>query len=89
MKLFFPVFLVFAHLTCVVHAAQYLGTSSLLTCLWTVSQFTASHFDVKYYRHNRSVVFDVSAISNINAKIGANINLIAYGLNIVQKHQFL
>ncbi|EDK39375.2 hypothetical protein PGUG_03473 [Meyerozyma guilliermondii ATCC 6260] len=85
MKLFFPVFLVFAHLTCVVHAAQYLGTSSLLTCMDN-SQFTASHFDVKYYRHNRSVVFDVSAISNINAKIGANINLIAYGLNIVQKN---
>lgn len=85
MKLFFPIFLVFAHLTCIVHAAQYLGTSSLLTCMDN-SQFTASHFDVKYFRHNRTVVFDVSAISNINAKIGANINLIAYGLNIVQRN---
>lgn len=85
MRLLLPVFVVLAHLTYYVQAAQYLGTSSLLTCMDN-SQFTASFFDVKYYRHNRSVVFDVSAISNIDGKIGAEITLIAYGLNVVQRN---
>lgn len=80
-----PIFFVFAQLAALVQAYQYLGTSSLLTCMDN-SQFTASHFDVKFFRHNRSVVFDVSAISNINGKIGAEINLIAYGLNVVQRN---
>ena len=50
------------------------------------SQFTASHFDVKFFPSNNTVIFDVAAISNIDAYVGARIELITYGLSVLKKN---
>ena len=50
------------------------------------SQFTASYFDIVFYPGNRTVYMDINAISSIDAKVGANVNVIAYGLNVLQKN---
>ncbi|KAK6462763.1 hypothetical protein DFJ63DRAFT_174642 [Scheffersomyces coipomensis] len=69
----------------VVSGLSYLKSSSLLTCMDN-SQFTASFFDVEFYPHNNTVYFDVTALSNINAKVGAYVQLIAYGINAITKN---
>lgn len=50
------------------------------------SQVSASFFDVVFYPDNSTVVFHIQAISNINANITANVELIAYGLNILSRN---
>ncbi|KAG7194203.1 uncharacterized protein KQ657_004914 [Scheffersomyces spartinae] len=62
--------------------AKTLQTSSLLTCMDS-SQFTASTFNVVFFPNNRSLVFDIAAISNINLNITANVQLIAYGITAI------
>lgn len=47
------------------------------------SQFTASRFNVVFYPNNRSVEFDVTAVSNINGNVTANVQLIAYGITAI------
>lgn len=69
----------------VVSAVRYIKSSSLLTCMDN-SQFTASYFDIVFYPGNRTVYFDINAISSIDTKVGAYINVIAYGLNVVQRN---
>ncbi|KAI5968263.1 FLC2 [Candida margitis] len=69
----------------VVSAVHYIKSSSLLTCMDN-SQFTASYFDIVFYPGNRTIYFDINAISSIDAKVGANINVIVYGLNVLQKN---
>lgn len=67
------------------NAQQYLQANSLLTCM-DKSQFWASNLDVRFLPNNNSVSFDIKAISNINdVKVGLNIELIAYGLSVIQK----
>lgn len=66
-----------------VHAKNVLKTSSLLTCMDN-SLFTATHFDVKFYPDNKTAVVDVTALSNIDANVTANIELIVYGLSVFQ-----
>ncbi|KAK6202989.1 uncharacterized protein RJT21DRAFT_119100 [Scheffersomyces amazonensis] len=68
-----------------VSALSYLKSSSLLTCMDN-SSFTASYFDVEFYPHNNTVYFDVTALSNINADVGAYVQLIAYGINALQRN---
>lgn len=68
-----------------VAALKHIGSSSLLTCMDN-SQLTASYFNVVYYPHNTSIVIDVSAISNINANVSANIELITYGLSVLTRN---
>ncbi|CAH2353650.1 flavin carrier protein 2 [[Candida] railenensis] len=80
-----PFILVCALLTSSVRAVSHITSSSLLTCMDN-SQFSASHFEVTYYPHNSSVTFDITAISSINANITANVEVIAYGLNILTKN---
>ncbi|ODV81197.1 TRP-domain-containing protein [Suhomyces tanzawaensis NRRL Y-17324] len=67
-----------------VHAVNFIRSSSLLTCMDN-SQFTASHFDVKYYPNNHTVYFDVMAFSQIDGNVTATVNLIAYGINAFTK----
>lgn len=68
------------------HAAKYIKSSSLLTCMDN-SEFTASFFDIVFYPGNNTVYFNVVALSSIDNKtVGANINLIAYGLNVLQRN---
>lgn len=67
-----------------VYAQNYISTSSLLTCMDN-SQFTASHFVVTFFPENSTVIFDVTAISGINANVTASVSLIAYGLNIINE----
>lgn len=51
------------------------------------SQFTASFFDIVFYPGNNSVDFNVVAITTIDNKtVGVNVNLIAYGLNVLQRN---
>jgi hypothetical protein len=47
------------------------------------SQFTASSFDVVFYRSNNSLSFQVSAISTLSGYFQARVNVIAYGFNAV------
>ena len=51
------------------------------------SQFTASFFDIVFFPGNNTVYFNVVALSSIDNKtVGANVNLIAYGLNVLQRN---
>lgn len=67
-----------------VDGARFLKSSALLSCMDN-SQFTASKFDVGLYPDNKTVTFDISAISTIEDKITANIQVIAYGIKIVDE----
>ncbi|KAI5958845.1 FLC2 [Candida theae] len=83
-----PYKLLLIGLTClfnVITAANHIQSTSLLTCMEN-SQFTASYFDVVYYPGNKTVYFNINAISSIDAKVGAYINLIVYGLNVLQRN---
>lgn len=71
--------LLVAHLA---YAEQLIRSSALLSCLEN-SQFTASNFDVVFYRSNNSVSFQVSAISTLSGNFTARLNVIAYGFNAV------
>ncbi|CCH58233.1 hypothetical protein TBLA_0A04380 [Henningerozyma blattae CBS 6284] len=63
---------------------QYLKTTSLLTCMAN-SQFSASYFDVHFYRHNNTVTFKVDATTTISGKVIVRADVIVYGLNVIQK----
>lgn len=67
------------------HASQYIETSSLLTCMKN-SQLTASYFNVVYTPNDTKVVFDISAISTLSGYIHANIQVIVYGLNVMEQN---
>ena len=44
-------------------------------------------FDIVFYPGNNSVDFNVVAITTIDNKtVGVNVNLIAYGLNVLQRN---
>ncbi|KAL1573762.1 TRP_N domain-containing protein [Candida albicans] len=76
----------FTFLVSIVNGSRYIKSSSLLTCMEN-SQFTASFFDVIFYPGNNTVDFDVLAISTINNRtVGVNVNVIAYGLNVLQRN---
>ncbi|KAI5954297.1 FLC2 [Candida jiufengensis] len=77
-------FIVF--LTSLISATSFIKSNSLLTCMDN-SQFTASYFNIIFYPNNRTIYFDVTAISSIdNKKVGAYVNVIAYGLNVLQRN---
>lgn len=57
----------------------------LLTCMDN-SQVLALLFDVKFYPKNNLVELNIMAISNINANVSANVQLIAYGLQVVEQN---
>lgn len=57
-------------------------SSALLTCMDN-SEFTASTFDVMFFPGNKSVTIEISAISNIDSNITAQIEVIAYGITVV------
>lgn len=45
------------------------------------SQFTATQFNVVFYPDNNTALVDVTALSNIDANVTANVELIAYGVS--------
>lgn len=64
---------------------RHLAATSLLTCMDN-SQVWASFLNVVFYPHNSLVVLDILAISNINdVKVGAHIEMIAYGIKAVSQ----
>lgn len=67
------------------HAAKYLKSESLLTCMEN-SQFTASFFDITYYKDNNTAVFTVDGSSAISGNIKASFELIVYGLSVYKDH---
>lgn len=75
-----------ASFTNLVSATKLIKSSSLLTCMDN-SQFTASYFDIVFYPENNTVYFDINAISSIdNKNVSVYVNLIAYGLNVLQRN---
>lgn len=68
-----------------VAAQSKLQATSLLTCMDN-SQILASYLDVTYFELNHSVVANVMAISNINANVTINVELIVYGLKVVSQN---
>ncbi|RLV90180.1 Flavin carrier protein 2 [Spathaspora sp. JA1] len=67
-------------------AANHITSTSLLTCMDN-SQFTSSLFQIYFFPDNNTFTFNVVAISSIdNRNVTANVNLIAYGLNILQRN---
>lgn len=65
-------------------AMKYLKTDTLLSCMES-SEFTAELFQVYYYPHNTTAVFNIDGSSSISGKIFADIEVIVYGLNIIEK----
>lgn len=65
-------------------ALKYLKTDTLLTCMES-SEFTAELFQVYYYPHNTTAVFNIDGSSSIAGKIFADIDVVVYGLNAIQK----
>ncbi|SCU79862.1 LAME_0B00694g1_1 [Lachancea meyersii CBS 8951] len=65
------------------NTTKHLGTSSLLTCMEN-SQFTASFFDVQYLAHNKTVTFNIDATTTIQDNITAHVEVIVYGLNVME-----
>ncbi|ANB11424.1 FAD transporter FLC2 [Sugiyamaella lignohabitans] len=72
-------------LTGPVMATKLIQSSALLTCMAN-SQFTASSFDVTFYPDNKTVNFDITAISTISGNVTANIEVIAYGITIINRN---
>lgn len=81
----FSLWLLVGSLVQVALGANHIRSTSLLTCMDN-SQFTASQFNVIYYQNNNTVYFNVAAVSNIDGYVGANVNLIAYGVNVLTKN---
>lgn len=76
---------IFLQLLVAVAAQRKLEATSLLTCMDN-SQVWASYLNVVFFPLNLLIMFDISAISNINnVKVGANIELIAYGIKAVSQ----
>lgn len=69
----------------VVNGERFIRTTSLLTCMDN-SQFTATHFNVKYIPDNNTALIDVTALSNIDANVTAYVELIAYGVSALQQN---
>ena len=63
---------------------KHLKTSTLLTCM-NNSQFSATYFDVRYYPFNESIVFNIDAMTAISGNVTVKVEVIAYGLNIIEK----
>lgn len=64
------------------YAEQLIRSNALLSCMAN-SQFTASMFDVVYYRSNNSLSFEVSAISTLSGNFTADVTVIAYGFKVI------
>ncbi|CAN6613130.1 flavin carrier protein 2 [Trichomonascus vanleenenianus] len=65
-------------------ATNMIMSSALLSCMEN-SQFTASTFDVVLFPDNKTVNFDITAISTIEGNITAEIEIIAYGITVVSE----
>lgn len=71
---------------CLVAAQNFLQSNSLLTCMDN-SLVWANNFHVVYFPHNRTVLFDILAMTNINnVRVGVDVELIAYGLSLAQQN---
>ncbi|ANZ75841.1 BA75_02383T0 [Komagataella pastoris] len=66
-------------------AGGFIQSTSLLTCMEN-SGLTASYFDVKYNRDSGIVDFEITAISTISGYVEAEIEVIVYGITIVNEH---
>lgn len=77
---FFSVIFIFLGLITQINAQRYIETSSLLTCM-DDSQFTATQFNVRFLPDKSSAIVNVTALSNIDANVTADVEFIAYGLS--------
>ncbi len=79
----FNIWFIFCFLSAVL-CERVIKTSSLLTCMKS-SQLTASYFDVRFYPSNKTVEFDIKAVTTISGDIVAHATLITYGINVLEK----
>lgn len=79
----FNIWLLCCFITTVV-CERVIKTSSLLTCMKN-SQLTASYFDVRFYPSNKTVEFDISAVTTITGDVIAHATLITYGITVMEK----
>lgn len=66
------------------HALKYIKTDNLLTCMEN-SEFTAELFQVYFYPHNNTAVFNIDGSSSIAGNIFADIEVVVYGINAIKK----
>lgn len=59
-------------------------TTALMTCMDN-SQLTASAFDVTFFSNNATALLNVAVLSTIDGNITAQIEVIAYGINVVME----
>ncbi|CCD26374.1 flavin adenine dinucleotide transporter FLC2 NDAI_0H02000 [Naumovozyma dairenensis CBS 421] len=64
--------------------SKLLRTDSLLTCMDN-SGFTASFFDISYYPHNKTAIFNIDATTTINENIIVKVELLVYGLKVIDR----
>jgi hypothetical protein len=84
MKVLARIFAVASWMVWATSAAKFIKSSALLSCMDN-SEFTASKFDVALYPDNKTVTLEVSAISTIEDKIIAQVDVIAYGITVVSE----
>ncbi|VVT58524.1 uncharacterized protein SAPINGB_P006252 [Magnusiomyces paraingens] len=63
-------------------AERILRSSALLTCMDN-SQFSASKFDVTFTPNNKTVTFDLNAVTTLDGYFVAKIVVIAYGISVI------
>lgn len=75
---------VVSNLSNVASALRYIESKSLNPCQAN-SSFTASLFNVIFTPNNGSLAFDIVGVSSISGYVQADIEVIAYGLNILKR----
>ncbi|KAI6250363.1 Flavin carrier protein 2 [Erysiphe necator] len=86
MLLLFDINLIFI-ITSFFHLArgsQILRTSSFISCL-PESNITVQNLDIKYNADEKQVTFDVAGTSTSEQNVTAQLNVIAYGINVYQR----
>ena len=71
-------------LTPIVSAIRFIESKSLNPCQ-SNSSFTATLFNVIFTPNNGSLAFDIVGVSSISGFVAADIEVIAYGLNVLKR----
>lgn len=66
----------------VARSERVIRANALLTCMEN-SQFSASTFDIVFTPDNRTVAFDVDAITTLEGNFIAKVVIVAYGIDII------
>lgn len=67
-----------------VTGSQILTTSGFISCL-PESNITVQNLDIKYNADEKQVTFDVTGTSASEQNVTAQLNVVAYGINVYQR----